>query len=304
MANFLSLSTEIRVRIYRGLLIPQADLLSNRNTSRIEIDDISPERYMMGIEFDSIVHRTRYRPTPVQVLRCACRIRFMGRCVELRPQLQTSYTHTGHDLHTGILSVNRQISEESRHIFYSNNTFHFKSMSAVLPFLQDRQTSWPYIKRLSFFLPLDNHGHASWKHQEYVQIFDTIVTSATLNLSTLNLTISDSQHVGLEPNGRRQGVLRWLQNVVRMRNLDRLTVEVFLDDIRTGGPRCGGWIRGVNTKWNGTPAYCVDTKIWCYLAPNVLRTGRVPAANWAVAAFRVTAPLIFDPENPYLYHWY
>ena len=299
-SNITSLPTEIRVKIYRELLTPQALLFGERNIASIEIDDLSPGNYKIGIESGSIIHRTRYHPQPAQDLRCACPVRNSGPCKELWPQLQTSYTHTGHDLHVGILSVTKKLSCESLDVFYSQNTFHFKSMSAVLPFLEDRRRSWPFIKRLSFFLPLDSHGHASWKHQEYVQTFDRIATSPTLNLTSVSLTIDDFRRVGLEPNGRQQGVLRWLENVGKVQNLKHLKIDVSSVD--------GDLVRGTRDEDTESmydrATHCdIETKIWCYLAPKVMKAERVRSVNSAVAAFRRTFPLIFDPENPSVYHW-
>lgn len=136
--SFLDFPGEVRNKIYRLVLV-KADPVAIRDLACVEYE----EQRGKGL----CKRRTAYRP----------RDHKHGKLKTLTPPwtlLETTYClDTTSTLYldqlsgweVGFFDLNRQIRNESMTIFYSENTFLFWNISAVLPFLQDR----PPAARLS-----------------------------------------------------------------------------------------------------------------------------------------------------------
>lgn len=123
----------------------------------------------------------------------------------------------------GILAVNRQARFEAVPIFYGENTFHFYSMGAVIPFLKDCTLySLQQIRHLVLFFDVTDFDDGLHQHQidERAKTFAYI--SRPLRLRKLGLYVNDVTHRFEEPLTSIMQDEEWIQAATQIHDLDGL----------------------------------------------------------------------------------
>ena len=130
-----------------------------------------------------------------------------------------------------MLSLNKQSRDEVAFIVYGENTFHFITMSSLLPFLKDRTVETrKYIQHLRLTLTID---HRTWnavcteqgRSAVWEATFSALVKLPNLNVKTLCVTVSDRTGALSERRLEiRARPMLWLRNLSKFENLDRLGV--------------------------------------------------------------------------------
>ena len=129
-----------------------------------------------------------------------------------------------------MLKLDKASRDEVASIFYGENSFHFATVSSLVPFLQDRTVETrKYIRNLYLTLIVDN---GSWKpaFAEYGKpaIWNTAFSSV-LNMSNVNirkLCIHIIDNVGLDFHGDlRSRSMLWLHKLSRFDNLEMLGLQ-------------------------------------------------------------------------------
>lgn len=284
---FLGLPTEVRLMIYRHALVLGKDKTHYNRLSTIIVRDLAPSDYQKRTISGSCKHRTAYGLHCHQNHPCPNRCSLgsvYNFCVKSSPMEVTSYTHGYHNLNLGLLSVNRQIWREAAPVFYGKNTFDFRSMSAVMPFLNDRKEFWSCFKNIRFTILLDWHGHGSQIHQH---VFAQIANSSSLKLKHLAVKVWDpmvlSPRIKHSDSEDERRLMAWIDNLGSIRELGSLKIEYSL------GGNTGNYILGLSL---GIPQFEKEAAIelWCQLAPLVLRPGSAQLAEKVVEGFRRTHP--------------
>lgn len=261
--------------IYRHALVAQ---------DNVHILDMPPDQYettkRSGKHF-----REPYETARTICSMCAgfgCSVKSNRKCVcppyQSIPQFfKTIYTRDADhnsDLSVALLRANKQIRKEAHPIFYRENTFFFRSLSAVVPFLKNRTPeSLASIKRIGFHLEIDHYIQRNPVYFNWVCTFREVSCMVGLNLQSLSLKI--------ESRGYRQewatSGLDWVYSITRIRGLQELHVEFDLGSTEgLSDEKLERVLNGesVNARW-----------LWCWLAPRIL-ADRKEAVEKAAAYLR------------------
>ncbi|MCJ1459107.1 hypothetical protein MMC28_009484 [Mycoblastus sanguinarius] len=272
-ASILTIPPELRLMIYNRTLLSTDYSINNNKLPRIVIEDVPPHDYEARMATGFRGYQTTYQLKHHQEDPCPQKCSPNGTCSFTSPAVTTCYMYNSRDVSVNLLHASRTIWDEASHFLYSRNTFHFRSMSAVIPFLNNRRRFWPSFNSLSFYLSLDWHGHASETHQDWTRIFHHIANAPDLNPGYLAIFVLDfygiSEHLAI--SDRR--LMHWAYNLREVRGLEFLKVDFFI----------GRRSRPENA-----------LELWCFLAPTMLRPGRVGIANVIVAVSRQMEPRLFQ----------
>lgn len=130
-----------------------------------------------------------------------------------------------------MLSLNKESRDEVASLFYGENTFHFVTMSSLVPFMKDRTVETrKYIQRLRLTLTIDfrtwnavctEQGRsATWN-----AAFSALVKLPHLNIRTLCVTVVDINKAILERSlDIRTRPMLWLRKLSKFESLDMLGV--------------------------------------------------------------------------------
>ncbi len=188
-SGFLKLSAEIRNKIYRLTLLEDS----------VGVDDMHPEQWHEAKEAGRGT-RTSYKTKDHDGDLCSYEIAYPSkRCTfkdEQWKNAKVSYTLCKNPYLTPptieMLALNRQTRAEAIPIFYGGNKICFHSMSAVLPFLQDR--SELSLQSMQFFhlniTVMDGKSQSS-RQQGWARIFTKLPQFGPLNLRKLMIRIYD-----------------------------------------------------------------------------------------------------------------
>ena len=196
----------------------------------------------------------------------------------------TKTTYTSHDddywitskLPTtmSMLALDKQSRDEVAFIFYGENSFHFATVSSLVPFLQDRTVETrKYIRNLYLKLIVDNQG---WKpvFAEYGKpaiwntAFSSVLKMSHVNIRKLCIHIIDNLGLDLRGDLHSRSML-WLHKLSRFDNLEMLGLQytpglakakkdgVFFEEIRR---RVLGGVENEPTK-----------ELWRMFAPKMLK---------------------------------
>ena len=217
--------------------------------------------------FRKVYRTVRFIDREEADLPSSCR-REQSRC-QLQPPLpsffKTIYTmdaDRNSDLSPALLRTNKEVRMEAHPIFYSENTFFFYSMSAVMPFLRDRTPeSLASIRSIGFHLAIDGYVEGNAVDVNWVCIFRDVSRIAGLRLQDLNLKIH-SRIYGPSRGGWATNALDWAYSITRIKGLQTLRIEFDLDSTETssnGKPEHILGAESLNAHW-----------LWCWLAPRML----------------------------------
>ena len=259
--HFLTLPVEIRLMIYRLILVMRDKHAFKRDEPHsIFISDMKPGMYEWNKRrrpkwprFDTVARRTVYQPI--------CFPPTFGPLDHSLPTPMVTYTMRK-EVSTrnsglrslaeglGILGVNRQICNEAAPILYGGNTWVFKSMDAVIPFLKDRKEHWLHFRHLQF--ELVQHGYPSRRevaetHQQWIRVFHQIANSPSFKIKHLTLDVCKpvytplSQHSttwapssgeirGLDLDHLDKQPMDWMHSLSDIQSLDSLKIQLFISD--------------------------------------------------------------------------
>ena len=189
------------------------------------------------------------------------------------PLLNTTYALAfstfGRDMATAMLSLDKRSREEVASIFYGGNTFHFVSMSSLVPFMGDRTAETrKYIQRVRLDLTVldrdwaaifTEHGRpATWN-----TAFSALARLSHVNIKNLCVQIDDEE-AGLFRDGLmlRSRPMLWLHKLSKLENLEMLGVEYFIRKRKTGHRQ---------PKPDIEASARIEQEIWRFLAPKMLK---------------------------------
>ncbi|KAF6232575.1 hypothetical protein HO173_009243 [Letharia columbiana] len=177
---------------------------------------------------------------------------------------------------TEMLCVNKQSREEVAFIFYGENTFHFTSMSSLMPFMQDRTAETrKYIQRIRLTLTVDDRD---WDviYTEYGRpatwntAFSKLVKLPHVNVKKLFVRVDDRKAKILKDglNLRSRSML-WLHKLSRLENLEMLGVRYDVTEWKTlrYQPNLWGWSGPTDDEVNTQ----TEQELWRFLAPKMLK---------------------------------
>ncbi|KAL9135935.1 MAG: hypothetical protein Q9175_002866 [Cornicularia normoerica] len=275
---FFKLPAELRNQIYRLVVVTGRSLV---------IHDMHHEELERGKNNGTYQSRSTYlatdhvcdlKPWPVPLPSPTvqpCLFKDIG----LKPMNTTYKLGTPHSVDTTtttMLSLNKQSREEVAFIFYGENTFHFTTMSSLVPFMKDRTAETrKYIQQLWLTLTIDDrdweaifteHGRpATWN-----TAFSALMKLPHVNVKKLCVQVDDRKGKLLTDgmNLRSRSML-WLHKLGKFENLDMLGVRYDVGDWnflqRQLVLRRCSVLMGKGTKTQ------TEEELWRFLAPKTLR---------------------------------
>ena len=177
---------------------------------------------------------------------------------------------------TEMLSLNKESREEVAYIFYGENTFHFTTMSPLIPFLKDRTSETrKYIQRLRISLTIDDRDWdaifteysrpTNWK-----KTFSMLVKLPHVNVKRLFIEVDDSKAKLLKDGmNLRSKQMLWLHKLSNIENLDMLGLSYNVRERKTlRSWAISGWPNPTEEEEVNTQT---EQEIWRFLAPKMLR---------------------------------
>ena len=286
---FLSLPIEVRLMIYRYITdVSDVDF-------QINVEDLDPRAYRFGKRNGLYLQQTAYQPKHPQNAPDPHQRQPGPRDKSQLPTIETTYrivinlSRRDHQM-PNLLLVNHQIRAEALAPFYVRSTLHFRSMSAVIPFLTDQRDYLACFKSLEFSLNIDPDGHSSDVHQQWTHTFATMASMHSLRLEFLRLMIKDPNRYCLDQSLRKRDHMRWIDALAKIQGLVFVDSEFQLSKKeRTGG--CGCWYHSDEDYdlWafgKNTQVYC-EMKLDCYLGRRMLEPAEAKArSEWLASCER------------------
>ena len=182
-----------------------------------------------------------------------------------------------------MLSLNRQSRDEVAFLFYGEDTFHFVTMSSLLPFLKDRTVETrKYIRRLRLTLKIDRRTWVATfpecgRSATWNAAFSALVKLPHLNIETLCVTIDDRDNLLVRGLVNRARSTLWLRNLSKFGNLDKLGVRhdvKYVDRYEVGTWKYLG--RQANDRRQSSFSHeetddLIEQELWQMLAPKMLK---------------------------------
>ena len=277
---FLSLPTEVRLMIYRYITnVPGV-------AYQINVEDLDPRAYRAG-KRNGGLQQTAYQPKHPQNAPYPLQRQPGPRYKSQLPTIETTYriliNKSRHDHPTpNLLLVNHQIRAEALAPFYARSTLHFRSMSAVIPFLTDRRDYLGCFKYFELSLNIDPDGHSSDVHQQWTHTFATMASMVSLRLEFLKLIVKDPNRYCLDQSLRKRDHMRWIEALAKIQGLESVQSEFQLSKKESMG--CGCWWHSDETydSWavdgKETRIYC-EMKLNCYLERRMLEPAQAKARS-------------------------
>ena len=272
---FFRLPAELRNEIYHLVVITGRDLI---------IQDMCLQNFEESQRYGTFQSRSTYLPTdhvagrhidcvPYQ---CGAVAGCTFDDIMFKP-MKTTYTlgiPNSIDTTTiAMLSINKETREEVAFIFYGENTFHFITMSSLVPFMKDRtMETRKYIQRLLLTLTVEyqerdaiftEYGRPStWK-----TAFSSLVKLPHVNIKKLCVQVDDTKgrifKGGLNLRSRS---LLWLHKLSKLENLEKLGLRCI--EVRRL-QHIDFWDRLVPVQeWVDGE---VGQELWRFLAPKMLK---------------------------------
>ena len=269
---FLKLPPEVRNIIYRLVVITEQCLF---------VRDMHRQEFEKGRENGTYQSRSTYlAPDHICNLNlrpCAPLHSCLQKDLRFGPTKTTYTLGKSHLANTtaAMLSLDKQSREETASIFYGENSFHFTTMSSLIPFMKDRTPETrKYIQRLWLVLVVDDRNWDTiFVEQGRPAVWNTAFSSllklSHMNIRKLCIQIEDR---GLKvildaPNLRARSML-WLHKLSRLENLEMLGLQYTVGDWKYRGRRVSlrGLLAPVMEEMNGT----TEHELWSLLAPKML----------------------------------
>lgn len=261
---FFKLPAELRNNIYSLVVITGQEFI----IQDMHLDDLKRlqdkgtyQRRSTYLPTDHVCDKECWPESPDVQDRQPC----IFKCPWSRP-LKTTYMAAApvwNDDMTTVMLLNKQSRDEVAFIFYGSNTFHFRTMSSLTPFMKDRTPeSRKYIHRLYLLLTIHDrdwdaifaeHGRpATWN-----TAFSNLSELSHVNIRSLSIHIDDTK-AHLLTNGMklRSRSMLWLHKLSKFKNLETLGVEYC----------CIDW-----SEFHMDGESQTEEELWQFLAPRVLK---------------------------------
>ena len=265
---FFKLPAELRNIIYRLVVITGRSLI---------VEDMHPKEFEKSQEDGTYQTRSTYLATDH-----ICELRYIGS----RPMKTTYKIGKPDSINTttaAMLSLNKESRDEVSFLFYGQNTFHFVTMSSLLPFMKDRTVETrKYIQRLRLTLKVDyrtwnavftEHGRSAiWN-----AAFSALVKLPHLNIKTLCVTVDDRSKLLVRGLKIRARSMLWLHKLSKFENLDMLGVRHDVKYVNRyevdfwKHPERQANRRGQSSPWEEETNGLIEQELWQILAPKMLK---------------------------------
>ena len=276
---FFKLPAELRNTIYRLLGITGRSLI---------VGDMHPKEFAKSQEDGTYQTRSTYLPKDHRCNRVTslCELKNGPECVGLRVRRTTYKMGEPDSIDTttaAMLSLNKQSRDEVAFLFYGENTFHFVTMSSLLPFMEDRTVETrKYIRRLRLTLEVD---HRTWvasfpecgRSATWNAAFLALVKLPHLNIETLCVTIDDRDRLLVRGLGNRARSTLWLRNLSKFGNLDKLGVRHDVKYVDIYEVNTWNYLRWQANDWRQLSSSheetddVIEQELWQMLAPKMLK---------------------------------
>lgn len=207
-----------------------------------------------------------------------------------------------------MLSLNKESREEVAFIFYSENTFHFTTMSSLVPFMKDRTAETrKYIQRLLFTLTVDDRDWDAifteyGRPTTWNTAFSSLVKLPHVNIKKLCVQIDDTKAKILKDglNLRPRSML-WLHKLSKLENLENLGLR-YISRKRLVETEFWDFLvpmqKGVDDE--------TEQDLWRFLAPKMLKKEADDHSPDALQQRRIwdfsdTGYFLSDPHHPRLF---
>ena len=223
-SGFLKLSAEIRNQIYCLTLV----------TNFVIIQDLHPEEWQAEEEAGHAI-RTSYKTKDHTQTGCSYTFKNGKICTLYSEQWsnpKVSYTLGRHFLimapTIGMLALNRQTRAEAVPVFYGRNTILFDSMSAVLPFVEDRsELSLQSMHHFHLEMELERVKYQKRRSDGWARVFAGLSKIKALNLRKLTVCLNDPECRYAWKLKLDIKLQRWVHEMANITNLDMLGVMDF-----------------------------------------------------------------------------
>ena len=273
---FFKLPAEIRNMIYRLVVI---------TGERLRVRDMHREEFKKSQEDGTYQSRSTYLALDHE---CSSGRLSFDSCVQTDPGSEpTKITYTYCKLNpvdiritsmltttTSMLAIDKQSRDEVASFFYGGNSFHFTSMSSLVPFMKDRTVETrKYIQNLYLTLILDAE---TWNvvYAEYGlpaiwnSAFSSVLKLSHVNIRKLCIHIIDN--VGLKFDGDlRSRSMLWLHKLSRFDNLEMLGLQYTPGILKA--LEQGVSLEELLRKMVGEIEYEPVEELWRFLAPKMLK---------------------------------
>ena len=272
---FFKLPAEIRNMIYRLVVVTGECLV---------VRDMHREEFKKSQENGTYQSRSTYLALDHE---CSLGISFDS-CLQTDPGSEpTKTTYTSRELDpidtriasmltttTSMLALDKQSRDEVAFIFYGGNSFHFTTMSSLMPFMKDRTAETrKYIQHLYLTLIADD---GTWRvvFTEYGKpaiwntAFSSILKMSHVNIRKLCIHLIDN--VGLDFRGDlRSRSMLWLHKLSKFDNLEMLGLQYTPGILKAleQGVSLEELLRKVLGEIENEPA----EELWRFLAPKMLK---------------------------------
>ena len=222
---FFKLPAELRNIIYRLVGITGRNLI---------IEDMHREEFEKKQEDGTYQTRSTYLAKDHMCYQDKYTTRCRLKSLDARP-IRTTYKIGNPDpidtTTAAMLSLNKESRDEVASLFYGETTFHFVTMSSLLPFMKDRSVETrKYIQRLRLALIIDYRtwnavcaaqgSSAAWN-----TAFSALVKLPHLNIRALCVTLDDRGPILKHGLNLRARPMLWLRKLTNFENLDKLGVR-------------------------------------------------------------------------------
>ena len=162
----------------------------------------------------------------------------------------------------GMLALNRQTRAEAVPVFYGKNEIYFSSMSAVLPFLEDRsELSLQSMHYFYFEMEVDRVKYQKRRSDGWARIFAEFPKFGSLNLQKLMVWVKDPEWRYAWKLKLDTKLQRWVHELAKnITNLDMFGV-IFDFSI----------MEELNQNENVKESSPTEELLWEFLAPKMLK---------------------------------
>ena len=231
------------------------------------VQDLHPEEWQAEEEAGHAT-RTSYKMKDHTHMTCSYSFETEKTCTLLNEQsknAKVSYKLERCSFRTapniGMLALDRQTHAEAVPVFYGKNEIHFSSMSAVLPFLEDRsELSLQSMHYLHFEMEVDRVKYQKRRSEGWARIFAEIPKFGNLKLHKLIVRLKDPEcryASKLKLNTKPQ---RWVHELAK--NITNLVMLGVIFDFSIMGE--------LTPNENAKEDSPTEELLWEFLAPKML----------------------------------
>ena len=198
----------------------------------VTIQDLHPEEWQAEEEAGHAT-RTSYRTKDHTAMMCSYSLETGEMCTLFNEQsknAKVSYILGRSSYLTaptiGMLALNSQTRAEAVPVFYGGNEMYFSSMSAVLPFLEDRsEISLQSMHYFHFEMEVDRVKYQKRRSEGWARIFAEFPKFGSLRLQKLTVYVKDPECRYAWKLKLDSKLQRWVHELANnIRNLDMLGV--------------------------------------------------------------------------------